>query len=169
MASFCFRAACRSRNGFWEDSSCTRCSRESIWALVRSRMARWAWRSLARFFANCSGVRLATPRADVLFNLRLRPADAVLGASGVAISVYPDGVGESSNFTYSGARGVGSIELIGRGMEAEDSRAGEAATSLRGDMRLAMASLGSLSHENGHPTQQEEEGLRWLGRYRGWH
>ena len=39
-----------------------RFSKASIWVLVLSRTARWASRSFARFLANWSGVRLATPR-----------------------------------------------------------------------------------------------------------
>jgi hypothetical protein len=76
--------------------------------LVRSRIARWACRSFARFLANCSGVRLATPRDEVLLNLRFRPAavvDPPLSATGVSPSaeVKQDGVGEASCLTQSGS------------------------------------------------------------------
>jgi hypothetical protein len=49
---------------------------------VRSRIARWASRSFARFLASWSGVRVATPRelAEVL----LRFLEAWLGDPGVS-------------------------------------------------------------------------------------
>lgn len=47
--------------GCWLSSSLIRFSNVSIVLRVRSRIARWASRSFARFFANWSGVKFATP------------------------------------------------------------------------------------------------------------
>lgn len=48
--------------------------KRSICVLVRSRIARCASRSFARFLASCSGVRFATPR-EVVAVRRLRAAE----------------------------------------------------------------------------------------------
>lgn len=75
-----------------------------MWPLVLSRIARWAWRSLARFLANWSGVRLATPLDDMLFSLRLRPDVVPLSKSpSASIEAARGGIGESSGLL----RGVG--------------------------------------------------------------
>lgn len=69
-------------------------------------MARWAFRSLACFFANFSGVRFATLRPEIQLNLRLRTALVAGVPFGAAVSasaeLNADGVGdESSSFTMS--------------------------------------------------------------------
>lgn len=73
MASRTRMTFCSSWKGCWLSSSLMRRSRFSIVFLVLSLMARWASRSFARFFASCSGVRLATPRDDVPSALRFLP------------------------------------------------------------------------------------------------
>ena len=84
-ASLSRRTSCRSRYGCWFSSSRMRWFRRSMCVLLRSRMARWASRSLARFRASCSVVRLATPRA--LWVRRFLPWSL---AAGECDSVVPD-------------------------------------------------------------------------------
>jgi len=71
-------ARCSSWYGCWLSSSRMRASRPSMVFLVRSRMARWASRSFARFFASCSGVRFATPLEPGWPAFRLRPLGAAV-------------------------------------------------------------------------------------------
>ena len=62
-----------------------RCSKVSICDFVRSRIARCASLSLARFFASWSGVRLATPRPEPIFRfLEMEVVGEVDSARGVS-------------------------------------------------------------------------------------
>ena len=151
-------------------------------AFVLSRMARWACRSLARFLANWSGVRFATPRAEVQFNLRLRPAPVaggpLLSGAGVSASaeVNADGVGESSSLTTAGPAVAAGVTVGGpctieeeekEEVDDDDSRAAGGATSFRGGRRVAMAWLAgygdeaAIQHRGEVRLKQKEQGI-WL-------
>lgn len=148
-----------------------------MWNLVRSLIARWASRSLLRFFANWSGVRLATPRADMLFNLRFRPAVVLVplplspAPSGPGVSASADssrdGAGEFEFSTLTGSAlgvAIGSVGVAAAGsegslifIEAEDSmgvgEAGAASLST-GGTGDAMTSL--RAQRSGHPIEKTQ-------------
>lgn len=148
-----------------------------MWPLIRSLIAHWACRSLARFFANWSGVRLATPRADRLLSLRFRPAVVVVvflplpssGPSGPGVSVSVefsrDGAAECSAFNGPVLEiVVGAVGAVGAArvavvlfegfliiMDDEDSMGGgeAGATSLStGCTKKAMTSLRAIGPSN---------------------
>ena len=147
-----------------------------MWNLVRSLIARWASRSLLRFFASWSGVRLATPRADMLFNLRFRPAVVLVplplspAPSGPGVSASADssrdGAGEFEFSTLTGSAlgvAIGSVGVAAAGsegslnfIEVEDSMGVEAgAASLStGGTGDAMTSL--RAQRSGHPIEKTQ-------------
>lgn len=155
-----------------------------MWNLVRSLIARWASRSLLRFFANWSGVRLATPRADMLFSLRFRPAVVLVplllspAPSGPGVSASAessrDGAGELEVSTFTGSAlgvAIGSVGVAAGSegslifIEVEDSmgvgEAGAASLST-GGTGDAMTSL--RARRWGHPTEKTQDVMNeWKG------